>query len=152
MGRTIEGFVAASLYAAIRVHDVPRLMEEVADVSEAERHTVVRSLGMIIREVLPELGLKYNPITAEQLVFRFGTDLELSLETQKQAFKMLVIASRNGLRRTGKDPKGLAASALYLAAKKTHERKTQAEIANKAGITEVTLRSRNKEIKKFSNK
>jgi transcription initiation factor TFIIB len=152
MGRTIEGFVAASLYAAIRVHDSPKLMEEVAEVSEADRHTVVRSLGMIIREVLPEIGLKYNPITAEQLIFRFGTDLGLSLEIQKQALKMLVMASKKGLRRTGKDPKGMAASALYLAAKKTDDKRTQSDIADIGGITEVTLRSRNKEIKKFFNK
>ena len=33
MGRSIEGFVAASLYAAIRIHDFPRLLEEVVDVA-----------------------------------------------------------------------------------------------------------------------
>ncbi len=31
MGRSIEGFVAASLYAAIRIHDFPCLMEEVVE-------------------------------------------------------------------------------------------------------------------------
>src|SRR6056297_549370 len=33
MGRSIEGFVCASLYAAIRIHNFPRLLEEVVDVS-----------------------------------------------------------------------------------------------------------------------
>ena len=39
----------------------------------------------------------------------------------------------------GKDPKGLAAAALYMAAKSTPERKTQTQIADIARVTEVTL-------------
>ena len=33
MGRSIEGFAAALLYAAIRIHDFPRLLEEVVEVA-----------------------------------------------------------------------------------------------------------------------
>ncbi|MHA1485672.1 MAG: transcription initiation factor IIB, partial [Promethearchaeota archaeon] len=116
MGRSIDGFIAASLYAAIRVHEFPRLLEEVCDASMTPRRTVHRSLGMIVKEVLPELNLRYKPITAEQLVFRFGNDLGLPMEVQKKAIDMLSVASRNGLLRTGKDPKGLAASVIYMAA------------------------------------
>jgi len=147
MGRSIDGFIAASLYAAIRVHEFPRLMEEVCESAMTPRRTVHRSLAMIVKEVLPLLGLKYKPITAEQLVFRFGNDLGLPMETQKKAINMLIKASKNGLMRTGKDPKGLAASVIYMAAKSTNLRKTQAEVSEISKITEVTLRSRSKQIK-----
>ncbi len=147
MGRSIDGFIAASLYAAIRVHEFPRLLEEVSDSSMTSRRTVIRSLGMIVKEILTELNLKYRPITAEQLVYRFGNDLNLSMKTQRRAVNMLIQATKNGLVRTGKDPKGLAASVIYMAAKKTDERKTQAEVAEQAHCTEVTLRSRAKDIK-----
>jgi transcription initiation factor TFIIB len=147
MGRSIDGFIAASLYAAIRVHEFPRLLEEVCDASMTPRRTVHRSLGMVVKEVLPEVGLKYKPITAEQLVFRFGNDLGLPMDVQKKAINMLVQASKNGLLRTGKDPKGLAASVIYMAAKLSHIRKTQAEVSEVAKVTEVTLRSRSKQIK-----
>jgi transcription initiation factor TFIIB len=150
MGRSIDGFVAASLYAAIRVHEFPRLLEEVCDAAMTPRRTVHRSLGMVVKEVLPELGLKYQPITAEQLVFRFGNDLNLPMETQKNALKLLITASKNGLHRTGKDPKGFAASVIYMVAKPTENRKTQAEVSEIANVTEVTLRSRVKEIKRRS--
>ena len=60
---------------------------------------------------------------------------------------MLKDASRNGLKRTGKDPKGLAAACIYIAAKNGLIRKTQSLVANVAKITEVTLRSRAKQIK-----
>jgi transcription initiation factor TFIIB len=147
MGRSINGFIAGSLYAAIRVHDFPRLLDEVCEASLTPRRTVHRSLAMIIREVLPELNLKYQPITAEQLVFRFGNELELPMKIQKTAIEMLKSASKNGLKRTGKDPKGLAAACIYIAAKDGAMRKTQSAVADVAKITEVTLRSRAKQIK-----
>jgi len=147
MGRTVAGFIAASLYTAIRVHEFPRLLEEVCDAAIIPRHTVHKSLGYIVKEVLPEMKLKYKPITAEQLVFRFGNDLDLPIDVQKDAVNMLIQASKNGLSRSGKDPKGLAASVIYMAAKAKNYRKTQAEVSHLAKITEVTLRSRCKQIR-----
>jgi len=147
MGRSINGFIAGALYAAIRVHEFPRLLDEVCESSLTPRRTVHRSLAMIIREVLPELKLRYQPITAECLVFRFGNELQLPMEIQKIAINMLMQASKNGLKRTGKDPKGLAAACIYIAAKDGSIRRTQSKVANIAKITEVTLRSRAKQIK-----
>ncbi|MFX1588881.1 MAG: transcription initiation factor IIB family protein [Promethearchaeota archaeon] len=147
MGRSINGFIAGSLYAAIRVHDFPRLLDEVCEASLTPRRTVHKSLAMIIREVLPELGLRYQPITAESLVFRFGNELNLPMNIQKYAIDMLRKASENGLKRTGKDPKGLAAACIYISAKDHGSRKTQSLVADVAKITEVTLRSRAKQIK-----
>jgi transcription initiation factor TFIIB len=147
MGRSINGFISGSLYAAIRVHDFPRLLDEICEASLTPRRTVHRSLAMIIREVLPELNLRYQPITAESLVFRFGNELDLPIKIQKNAINMLKDASKNGLKRTGKDPKGLAAACIYIAAKNGCIRKTQSKVADVAKITEVTLRSRAKQIK-----
>ncbi len=147
MGRSINGFISGSLYAAIRVHDFPRLLDEICEASLTPRRTVHRSLAMIIREVLPELNLRYQPITAESLVFRFGNELDLPISIQKNAINMLKDASKNGLKRTGKDPKGLAAACIYIAAKNGAIRKTQSKVADVAKITEVTLRSRAKQIK-----
>ncbi len=147
MGRSINGFISGSLYAAIRVHDFPRLLDEICEASLTPRRTVHRSLAMIIREVLPELKLRYQPITAESLVFRFGNELDLPISIQKNAINMLKDASKNGLKRTGKDPKGLAAACIYIAAKNGAIRKTQSRVAEVAKITEVTLRSRAKQIK-----
>jgi len=147
MGRSINGFIAGALYAAIRVHDFPRLLDEVCESSLTPRRTVHRSLAMIIREILPELNLKYQPIKAETLIYRFSNNLELPMEIQKCAIEMLKTASRNGLKRTGKDPKGLAAACIYIAARDGNMRKTQSTVADIAKITEVTLRSRAKQIK-----
>ena len=147
MGRSIDSFVTASIYAAIRIHNFPRLLEEIVDVAMMPLRSVHRSLGLIVRMVLPVLKLKYRPISPEPLVYRFGNDLKLSVTVQTKAGKMLRTALRHGLKKMGKDPKGLAAAALYIAAKPTPERRTQTEIAEIARITEVTLRTRAKQIK-----
>ena len=47
----------------------------------------------------------------------------------------------------GKDPMGLAATVLYISCIKTGESITQKEISNVAGVTEVTLRNRFKDLK-----
>ena len=51
----------------------------------------------------------------------------------------------------GKDPMGLAAAALYIACLQHNERKTQKDIAEAAGVTEVTIRNRYKTLKKQLN-
>jgi transcription initiation factor TFIIIB Brf1 subunit/transcription initiation factor TFIIB len=42
---------------------------------------------------------------------------------------------------------GIAASVLYLAGQATGEYKTQADIAKGAGVTEITVRNRSRELK-----
>ena len=52
---------------------------------------------------------------------------------------------------SGKDPKGLCAGAIYLACKIKDKNYTQKEISDSIGVTEVTLRSRYKELKQKLN-
>ena len=147
MGRSIESFVTAALYAAIRIHDFPRLLEEIVEIAMIPLRSVHRSLGLIVRMVLPKMNLRYHPISPNPLIYRFGAELDLSITTQKFAYDLLKSASKRGLRKMGKDPKGIAAAVLYLAAKQKGERKTQTQIASVARITEVTLRTRAKQIR-----
>ena len=47
---------------------------------------------------------------------------------------------------SGKGPMGIAAAALYIASVSTGHRRTQREIAEACGVTEVTIRNRYKEV------
>lgn len=154
MGRSIDAFVTAALYAAIRIHDFPRLLEEVVDVSLIPLRSVHRSLALVLRMVLPKMNMRYKPISPEPLVFRFGNELQLSITLQKQALDLLKYASKHGMKKMGKDPKGLAAAVLYIICKSAgpSERRTQSQIADIARITEVTLRTRAKQVKSYLGK
>ena len=50
-----------------------------------------------------------------------------------------------------KDPMGLAAASLYIACLQNNEKKTQKDIAEAAGVTEVTVRNRYKSLKRVLN-
>lgn len=152
MGRSINNFIGASIYAAVRFHKSPKLLEEIIEENNLEKKAVHQSLAILMKDVLPELSIKYEPITAERLVYRFGEDLNIPLDYQKKAHSVIEQATMNGLKRAGKDPKGIAAAALYLVLKPTEYRKTQKAVCETAMITEVTLRSRAKSIKKVKHK
>lgn len=147
MGRSMDGFITASIYVAIRAHDFPRVLDEISDVAMINRKIVIHTVSLLLREILPELKITYKPITTQQLIFKFGNELGFSMQIQKNALKLLSNSNKIGISSIGKDPKGIAASVLYLAAKSTKEKKTQTEISKAANITEVTLRTRIKEIK-----
>ena len=51
----------------------------------------------------------------------------------------------------GKDPQGMAAAAIYIACVIEGEKKTQKEIAEAAGVTEVTVRNRYKGLRRSFN-
>ncbi len=151
MGRTIDGFIGASLYAAIRINQFPKILAEVSESLMIPRRVIHKSLGFIIKDIFPKLNLKYNPITPKELIFKFGNDLNIPLKTQTHALNLLKKARKNGFEMTGKDPRGVAASVLYMVSKTDRLRMTQAQISKAAHVTEVTLRSGQKKIKSLIN-
>ncbi|GAB4319980.1 MAG: transcription initiation factor IIB [Promethearchaeota archaeon] len=149
LGRSIKDFVAAALYAAIRVHGFPRVMDDIVDKCQRNVRDIRRALVLLIRNVLPKLGFQYRSVNAEELIFRFGSELNLSMKLQRRAVNYFGRAHRAGFQIDGKDPKGLAAAALYLAARDTEEHLTQVRVASTARVTEVTLRSHAKEMRRL---
>ena len=140
-GRSIEGVVAASLYAACRRCNVPRTLEEIAAVSKASKKEVGRTYRFLARE----LKIKLAPTSPADYVPRFATNIGLSNEAQIKAIDIIGKASDKGLT-SGRGPTGVAAAALYIASVLLGERKTQKEVADAAGVTEVTIRNRYKEL------
>ena len=70
----------------------------------------------------------------------------ISGKTQGTAITILAEARRKRYA-AGKDPMGMAAAALYIACLQNSEKVTQKEIADSAGVTEVTVRNRYKALK-----
>ena len=69
--------------------------------------------------------------------------MKMSEKTQRRAREILFRARQMGIS-AGKDPMGLAASALYVACTLEGEEKTQKDVAEAARVTEVTIRNRYK--------
>jgi len=71
--------------------------------------------------------------------------LKLSGDVRAKTVKILQDAAHEELT-SGRGPTGMAAASLYIATVLCGERRTQREIAEIAGVTEVTIRNRYKEL------
>jgi len=140
-GRSIEGVTAASLYAACRRCHVPRTLDEISIIARMSR----KEIGRNYRYVARELGLKLIPTSPEDYISRFCSELKLSADVQAKTLEILKEAADKELT-SGRGPTGIAAASLYIASVLCGERRTQREIAETAGVTEVTIRNRYKEL------
>ena len=140
-GRSMESVIAACIYAACRSYNIPRTLDEISSASEVERKEIGRTYRFIIRKT----KLKVKSSSPKDYISRFGSTLHLSPKTQNEALKILKRAEVEELT-SGRGPAGIAAAALYVAALLNDEKKTQREVADVAGITEVTIRNRYKEL------
>jgi len=140
-GRSMESVIAACIYSACRSYNIPRTLDEISNASDVERKEIGRTYRFIVRK----MGIKTTPSSPKDYISRFASVLHLSPKTQNEALKILKKAESSELT-SGRGPAGIAAAALYVAALLNDEKKTQREVADVAGITEVTIRNRYKEL------
>ena len=140
-GRSMESVVAGALYAACRRHEVPRTLDELSEASGIEK----KEIGRTYRFVTRELGISVMPSNPADYIARFASSLKLSPESQSHAVEILQKAQKIELT-SGRGPTGIAAAALYVSALIHGEKRTQREVADVAGVTEVTIRNRYKEL------
>jgi len=141
-GRSIAAIAAAALYAACRRSENPRTLREIAETSLAKKKDVARCYRLLLRELDIQMPVA-NPLT---YVSKIAETIGISGKTQGIAIQILREA-REMRAVAGKDPMGLAAAALYIACLQNNEKKTQKDIAEAAGVTEVTVRNRYKSLK-----
>ncbi|HLC57971.1 MAG TPA: transcription initiation factor IIB [Candidatus Nanoarchaeia archaeon] len=140
-GRSMESVVAGALYAACRRHEIPRTLDELSEASGIDKKEIGRTYRFITRE----LGMRILPSNPIDYLPRFASALRLNAETQSKAVEILEEAQECELT-SGRGPTGIAAASLYIAALINNEKRTQREVADVAGVTEVTIRNRYKEL------
>src|SRR5918996_1670441 len=95
---------------------------------------------------LDRLKDKMAVVDPVKCVARIASKAGLSERTKRKALEILKKAEEGKIS-AGKDPMGLAAAALYVACVMNGENKTQKDVAEAAGVTEVTIRNRYKGLK-----
>ncbi len=140
-GRSIESMTGAALYAACRKYNIPLTLDEVASVARANKKEIARSYRFISNE----LTLKVLPTDPVNYVPRLIAKLDLDGLVQKKSIEIIKFAGSEGLT-SGRGPTGVAAAAVYIASILMDRKRTQRDIANAAGVTEVTVRNRYKEL------
>lgn len=142
-GDTIGSVLAASIYAAARQSGVLRTLEDISAVSDIKPGEVARSY----RRIISELDIKVPLIDLRKYIVKVANNLNFDEKIKRKALELMEQAQKNNLA-VGKDPISMAASILYLVNLAERKPRTQAEIAKAAGVTEVTVRNRSKELRK----
>jgi transcription initiation factor TFIIB len=146
-GRTVPSILAASVHIACREAEVPKTLKEIAKASNIR----LKTLSKDYRLLLIELNLKVPNNDLLHCVFKVGNVLQMTEKTKRRAIELVDLINKKDRNTytSGKDPMGLAATALFVASANNGENMTQREIANAAGLTAVTIRCRLKEIGKY---
>ena len=140
-GRSTESIVAALLYTTCREEGAPRTLDEISKASGISK----RDIGKTYRYIARKLDIRILPAKPQDYIPRFGSLLGLDEKVQVKAVKILDEATKFDVT-SGKGPIGVAAAALYIAAVLEGKKKTQREVADTIGVTEVTIRNRYKEV------
>jgi len=140
-GRSIESIIAALVYSLCREYGTPRTLTEISQASGIEK----RELGRTYRYISRKLNMRILPAKAFSYIPRFASMLGLSDKIQVRATEILKKSKKKDVI-SGKGPCGCAAAAIYIASVLEGERKTQREVADVVGVTEVTIRNRYKEM------
>jgi len=141
-GRLVTALVAASVHIACREMNTPRTLKDIAAASNITR----KQLAKAYRLLHIEFDIKVPLADQTKCIAKIANKSNLSERTKRHAIRIM-----DEIRETqisaGKNPMALAATILYLSCLKTGENKSQVDIAEAAGITEVTMRNRSRELK-----
>jgi transcription initiation factor TFIIB len=141
-GRSAIGMAAAALYLACRQCDVNRSLAEIAEKTGIQKKYVAK----YYRQVVTEMGIERVPLASiTNHVSKLANNLGISPRVQRLATELGRKVSAASIS-SGRAPSGLAAAYVYVAATLLNEHLPQREIADKANITEVTIRKRCREL------
>jgi transcription initiation factor TFIIB len=140
-GLSIDTVVAASMYLANQKLRTARSLDDFQRHSNVSRKSITRAHKVI----KAALGVRIPVSEPSEYVGRYAGLLDLPPEINASALRLLDRAGELELTH-GKSPTGLAAAALYIAARQGDRHRTQRDIADISGVTEVTIRNRYKEM------
>jgi len=143
-GRSIKEMVAASTHLACRINCIPRKLSEVVTASGRDRKRIAK----YYRKIKINLDIKLPPDEPAKYIAKIANMARIDPKIQNRAMELLHKAK--GYTLLGKNPSGLATSLLYIASKEegNRKRKSQADLAQCAGVTEVTIRNRVRDLMK----
>eukprot|EP00092_Neocalanus_flemingeri_P019170 GFUD01020768.1.p1 GENE.GFUD01020768.1~~GFUD01020768.1.p1 ORF type:complete len:309 (+),score=69.52 GFUD01020768.1:112-1038(+) len=134
-GRANDAIAAACLYIACRQEGVPRTFKEIVAVSTISKKEIGRCFKLILKAHDTSVDL----ITTGDFMSRFCGTLSLSRDVQKAATSIAKKAVDLDIV-PGRSPISVAAAAIYMASQASDDKRTQREIADIAGVADVTIR------------
>jgi len=142
-GRTMATLVSASLYAACRINNIPRTLDDIANAGNVERRILSRDLRTIIKK----LGLKLEQYDTNSFITKISNNMNLKEKIKRDAFEILKRCEKEEIT-AGKHPVAQAAASLYISCIMNGVKISQKKFSEESGVSDVTIRNRTILIKK----
>jgi len=145
LGKKISPKILAAsiLYFACQEERHPIILKEICKVIGLNKNETKKTMKVMV--LIKQKVRKFSKLDIGDYVIRLVENLGLNDKVKEKALEIINKAKEKGIT-AGKNPIGLAAAAVYIAAKSLKISITQKEIAQKAFITDVTIRNRYKEL------
>lgn len=145
-GRSIEGVAAAALLLATRVGGCPRRPGEFGPFTKENVNTCQNLARMLQRE----LGIGSEPVEPEDYIPQIVSKLNTEGGVEPAVRELLRALDRDRLY-DGRDPAGIAASAIYAVIDSRGVGITQKEVAEAADVCTATIRKQYRELRQEAN-
>jgi transcription initiation factor TFIIB len=141
-GRSVSAILAAAVYIACREMGASRTLADISTAMDVKRKILSRSHRILINV----LDINVPPIDLVKCIAKIANKVNIDEKTKRMAMHTMVELVDREIS-AGKSPMGLAASVLYTSCFRNDENTTQKNIAEAAGVTEVTIRNRVKDLR-----
>jgi transcription initiation factor TFIIB len=140
-GRSVRGIAAAAILYTCRRLGIPRRIADIARAAGLDKHAFWIHYVALVKV----LGDSATPPRPEDFVARLASAIApegVAGRVARRALELLTaVRALDGASMNGRDPMGIAAAAIYLAAGVEGVKARQVDLAEASGLTEVTVRN-----------
>jgi len=147
-GKSVTSISAATVYMACKQCNVVRSLEEICKgvCQPKDVKAKTKLAARYYRTLVMELGTDTAPVlTMDKYISKIANLTKTDVRVERLALEIAQKTKNNNLA-DGKAPNGIAAAYLYVASILLGQSVPQRDVSSVAGVTEVTIRNRCKEI------
>jgi transcription initiation factor TFIIB len=141
-GRSSSAILAAAIYIACREMGAARSLNDISEITDVRRKVISRSYMFLIQQLEIIMPL-IDPI---KCIAKIANKASISEKSKRMAIDVMKDLVNTQVP-AGKRPMSMAATILYLCCLRNDEAVTQKVLAEAAGVTEVTVRNRIRDLK-----
>jgi len=147
-GKSVVSITAATIYMACKQCEVIRSLEEICReiVPSKDVKSKTKLAARYYRTMVMEMGQVTAPVvTMDKYISKIANMTQTEVRVERLALEIAEKTKDSSIS-DGKAPNGIAAAYLYVASVLLQQNVLQRDVSSVAGVTEVTIRNRCKEI------
>ena len=144
-----EAIIGAAIFIACGINKHTESITEISEKISISKNKIFRCYQLLIKELDIKVNIDFKP---EEFVPRICSRVKAHMKIEGKAIE-IIKKFKDKKNISGKDPKGIAAGAIYFVSEREHRNNpqeykkiTQKELSSAGGVATLTVRNRYKEI------